>query len=554
VTPSPLRFGDPQQLGVYRLIGRLGAGGMGSVYLGETPTGQHVAVKVIRPELSSDPGFRARFRSEVKRARQVPPFCTAEVLDADADHDTPYLVVEYVDGPSLADIVQDRGPLTGGSLHSVAIGVATALVAIHDAGVIHRDLKPANVMFSLGTPKVIDFGIAKDLDTTSQHTIPGQVLGTIAYMGPERFDPQSASTVGPSTDIFAWGAVVTYAATGHTPFTPESLIATAAGIALPAPDLTALPIPLRDLVATSLRENPDDRPTAHELLELLLKAGAAGNSVIRAGLEHRPELKRAAAAVRRTVRLENLTTRRTRPRAGNILATLAQARMPRTRWMPPSAVAAAAVLALATGLVAYPLARHLATVGADAPPPSPSASGPGRSEPRDNAEGERASRGGTRGGCTLDGPLDVTPQLPQAFSCPTSRTPTEQSIHARVKLRTPGSCAAIWTHVAGDNGYRITLCPDRISLDIERHGTTRTIAFGELDPPADTNTWHQVDVLTPGSGITVALDHEHVLSKARTPPLTRGAVILGIVPLPQPTGGADHSRVAFADVTISSTP
>jgi len=536
VTPSPLRSSDPRRLGVYRLIGHLGAGGMGSVYLGETPAGRRVAVKVIRPELLSDPGFRARFRSEVKRARQVPPFCTAEVLDADADHETPYLVVEYVDGPSLAEIVAERGPLTGGGLHSVAIGVATALAAIHDAGVIHRDLKPANVLFSPGTPKVIDFGVAKALDTTSQHTIPGQVLGTIAYMGPERFDAQNSATVGPSTDVFAWGAVVTYTATGHTPFIPEALIATAGGIALPAPDLTALPRPLRDLVAASLQEDPDDRPTAHELLELLLKAGAAGNSVIRAGVEHRPELKRAAAAVRRTVRLDHIT-----------------ARTARTRRMPASVLAAVTGLALATGLAAYPLAQRVMTTGTDAR--SPSTPGAGPIAGRDDSADERTNRGSSRSGCTLDGPLEVTPQVPKAFSCPTSRIPTEQSIRARIRLGTPGACAAIWTHFVDDNGYRITICTDHISLDIDHHGKTRTIAFGELASPADPTSWHEVEVLTPGSGIIVNFDHEQAVSKARTPPpLTRGTVVLGIVPEPRSTGSSDRTRIEFANVTISSTP
>ena len=553
MTPSPLRSSDPQQLGVYRLIGRLGEGGMGSVYLGETPAGRQVAVKVIRPELSSDPGFRARFRGEVKRARQVPPFCTAEVLDADAEHDTPYLVVEYVDGPSLAEIVRERGPLTGGSLHSVAIGVATALAAIHDAGVIHRDLKPANVLFALGTPKVIDFGIAKALDTTSQHTVAGQVLGTIAYMGPERFDAQNSAAVGPSTDVFAWGAVVTYAATGHTPFTPEALIATAAGIALPAPDLSALPLPLCDLVASSLQEDPHERPTAHELLELLLKAGATGNSVIRAGLEHRPELKRAAAAVRRTVRLDAVTRRTGRNGARTRPTRLLQTGTARIQRMHPGAVAAVTVLALAAGLVAYPFAHRATGIGGDAR----SLSTPGASsvDGRDSSTGERTSRSSSRGGCTLDGPLEVTPQSPTPFRCPTSRTATEQSIHARIKLGTPGACAAVWTNLVDDNGYRVTICTDHISLDIDHHGKTRTIAFGELDPPAATTIWHEVEVLTPGSGITVNFDHEQALSKARTPPsLTRGPVVLGIAPASKPAGGTDRTRVEFAGVTISSTP
>src|SRR3712207_3078531 len=141
-----LRRTDPRALGGCTLLGRLGAGGMGVVFLARDPAGCLVAVKMVHAELADDEEFRARFRGEVARARQVPPFCTAEVLYADPDHDPPYLVVEYVDGPSLGQVVAQRGPLSPANAHSVALGVATALTAIHDAGVIHRDLKPANVL------------------------------------------------------------------------------------------------------------------------------------------------------------------------------------------------------------------------------------------------------------------------------------------------------------------------------------------------------------------------------------------------------------------------
>ncbi|AGZ41900.1 serine/threonine protein kinase [Actinoplanes friuliensis] len=270
----PLRPGDPERLGEYELTARLGAGGMGTVFLGRAPQGRPVAIKVVRSEFVRDEEFLGRFRSEVNRARQVPPFCTAEVLGADLDHDPPYLVVEYVDGPTLTDVIREHGPLSPAGLYSAAIGIATALTAIHGAGVIHRDLKPGNVLFALGGVKVIDFGIARPLEATSAHTRTDQMVGTVAYMAPERFDEAPGPRVSPAADIFAWGAVVTFAGTGRTPFAADSAPATAMRILTQPPSLGDLPMPLRTIVERTLAKEPSERPTARELLDLLLATGS----------------------------------------------------------------------------------------------------------------------------------------------------------------------------------------------------------------------------------------------------------------------------------------
>ncbi|GAA1594259.1 serine/threonine-protein kinase [Actinoplanes couchii] len=269
----PLLPGDPVTLGRYRVLSRLSQGGMGAVYLG-VESGRHlrVAIKVIRPEFADDPEYRARFRSEARRAREVPSFCTAAVLDADPEHHTPYLVFEYIEGPPLSQVVRERGPLHGPALTGLAVGSATALAAIHGAGVIHRDLKPGNVLLTSGGIKVIDFGIARTTDLTSAHTRTNQMVGTVSYMAPERFESVAGADVTPAADIFAWGVLVAYAATGRTPFESDSPTATAMKILTQQPNLDGLDGPLRTVVEGALGKAPERRPTAQQVLDVLLKS------------------------------------------------------------------------------------------------------------------------------------------------------------------------------------------------------------------------------------------------------------------------------------------
>lgn len=258
---DPLQPADPRTVGRYRLLGRLGAGGMGRVYLGETPEGAQAAVKVIRDDLAGDPAFRARFRREVSAAVSVAGLFTARVLDADPDGDPPWLATQYVEGPSLRDAVRRRGPLPEEQLVPLALGLAEALGAIHAAGLIHRDLKPANVLLSPDGPRVIDFGIARTT-TSTQLTGTGEMIGTPDFMAPEQV---ADGDVGPSADVFAFGSTLTFAATGVSPFAADQTAATLWRIVQLAPELDAVPRFIAGLVGECLAKTAADRPTAQQL-------------------------------------------------------------------------------------------------------------------------------------------------------------------------------------------------------------------------------------------------------------------------------------------------
>lgn len=270
---QPLDPNDPRRIGDYRLLGVLGAGGMGKVYLGRNPGGRTVAVKVIRPDLI-DQEFRARFRREVAAAQRVGGAFTAPVLDADVDAEAPWLATGYVAGISLTDAVTQFGPFAEPALLALAHGLAEALVAVHAAGIVHRDLKPSNVMLAIDGPKVIDFGIARVI-ADSALTTTGKFLGSPGFMCPEQV---SGETLSPACDVFALGGVLTFAAAGHGPFGTAEVMQMLWRIVYEEPRIEALPPALRPLVSSCLTKDPAARPTPEQVLSELAHLGASERS------------------------------------------------------------------------------------------------------------------------------------------------------------------------------------------------------------------------------------------------------------------------------------
>jgi serine/threonine protein kinase len=253
---------DPQRVGRYRLLKRLGAGGMGRVYLGQSPSGRLVAVKLIRPELADNPDFRHRFAQEVTAARQVSGIFTAPVVDADPDGPQPWLVTAFVSGPSLTDAVASQGPLPVESVLTLAAGLAEGLGAVHEAGVVHRDLKPSNVLLASDGPRIIDFGISRAADSTWL-THAGGVVGSPGFMSPEQAEGRE---VGPPTDIFSLGGVLMFAATGEPPFGAGSASALLYRVVYGTAATGNVPAEIRPLVERCLAKDPVARPTTDELL------------------------------------------------------------------------------------------------------------------------------------------------------------------------------------------------------------------------------------------------------------------------------------------------
>ncbi|MFJ3218035.1 serine/threonine-protein kinase [Kitasatospora sp. NPDC086801] len=295
-----LEDGDPRQVGAYRLLRRLGAGGMGRVYLGRTAGGRTVAVKMVHAQYAADPEFRVRFRNEVAAARQVGGRWTAPVLDADTEGAQPWVATGYVAGPSLGTAVREFGPLPGAAVRSLGAGLAEALAAVHGRGLVHRDVKPSNVLLALDGPRLIDFGITRALDAATALTRSGFVVGSPGYLSPEQAEGRTA---GPASDVFSLGAVLAYAATGTAPF--------GSGVSAPVmlyrvlheePELQLLDGDLRAIVADCLAKDPARRPTPAQLRERL----TAGDRAAAERLERRDWLPPAVSAALAALAVELL--------------------------------------------------------------------------------------------------------------------------------------------------------------------------------------------------------------------------------------------------------
>ncbi len=553
-----------REIAGYRVLRRLGEGGMGSVFLAESPEGQRVAVKVIHAHLLDREEFRERFRREVARAKTVPPFCTAEVIAADPDHDPPYLVIEYVDGPTLFEVLQEHGPLRGARLHSLAVGVATALTAIHGAGVIHRDLKPGNVLISAGSIKVIDFGIAREIGSnTGNLTTGSQVIGTVPYLSPERLG--GAKQITPAADVFAWAGVITFAATGRTPFTGETPADTAISILSDPPDLSGVPEELKGVVARALDKDPERRPTARELLDLLLHvAPTAPRSAVPEETTQpmrRPKWRGLrlglatgglSVALLVTAAAISLSNRPGTPTASDTSTSASAGANPTTSPTPS----------------ATPSPTQTPT---PTPEASPSAGQSGSAlrliidDPLTKAkpdDGWIATEDKTRGKCTI-GPAGLTATLQpngSVYRC-TGRWDQTTDFDAQVEVKTTGnSCAAIWFRfqtIGSDSpgapqpngGYALQLC-DRTAYFIKHNTVYQTLRTLPLHTSVAERS-AQIRITARGKEFNFYQDGR-VIGTADDATFLIGRIALGTFQRNGDVVGSNHS-VTFKNLVVYGT-
>ncbi|MGW3194827.1 protein kinase domain-containing protein [Streptomyces sp. NPDC001118] len=307
-----LRREDPRVVGSFRLHRRLGAGGMGVVYLGSDKKGQRVALKVIRPDLAEDQEFRSRFAREVSAARRIRGGCTARLVAADLEAERPWFATQYVPGPSLHDKVADEGPLGAADTAAIGAALSEGLVAVHEAGVVHRDLKPSNILLSPKGPRIIDFGIAWATGASTL-THVGTAVGSPGFLAPEQV---RGAAVTPATDVFSLGATLAYASTGDSPFGHGSSEVMLYRVVHEEPHVQGVPDALAPLLRACLAKDPDDRPST---LQLSLRLKEIATREAQGLADVRPPAPRAAEADRPTGRLVDTypdpqrTQRRTSP-------------------------------------------------------------------------------------------------------------------------------------------------------------------------------------------------------------------------------------------------
>ncbi|MFF4849866.1 serine/threonine protein kinase [Streptomyces sp. NPDC001194] len=466
-----LRAGDPERIGGFTLVGRLGAGGMGVVYLAQGPDGRLVAVKRLREEFASDLEFRARFRREAAALLRVQGACTARVLAVETGAGSPFVVMEYVQGPTLAEHVGEHGPLRGDMAHGFAVGLAEALVAIHGAGLVHRDLKPGNVLLSNQGPKVIDFGIAQAADATAL-TRPGVVVGTMGYMAPE----QARGQAGPAADVFAWALTVAYAATGRHPFGTGPSEALLYRVLHEEPDLDGVPARLRTLLAQALDRAPERRPAPRHLLAALTGATDPGTvadaeavSTLLATAWRMPATGAppASAAGRRTALVAAAAAALLLSTAGIVWGVL-----------PGGADPTASGTTAPSGRPANTAPSSSAPAPATRTAPDPSGSAPRQTAPRTTAPATPAS---------IPSPLPPSPSPPPASTGPIANTHSGLCIDTNgpqrpgleVVLRACGNYSGqIWGH--DETSLHLTNPPSGLCLDT--NGPPATGVMAVLNP------------------------------------------------------------------------
>ncbi|MCF6473008.1 serine/threonine protein kinase [Nonomuraea sp. MG754425] len=503
-------------IGGYTLRRLLGRGGMGEVYLAATPTGGLAAVKLIHPALARDPAFRRRFEREVAAARLVARFCTAPVLDAGLDGDVAYLVTEYVKGPDLAQAVNEQGPLAGGNLEALAVGIATALSAIHGAGVIHRDLKPSNVLLSPLGPRVIDFGIAQLVEHDSP--VSQALLGTPAFMAPEQV---RGEPVTPAADVFAWGGLIAYAGTGRLPFGSGAAGTVLYRIVHDAPRLDGLDDGVRGVVERALAKDVLARPTAAELLAELVGG---------------TRLAAASEVVERTW-TGNLTPAplRTGGPADGAGAPPGRARRRRKRW--PWAVAGSGALVLAVAAAA--------TLPGLNAPSRPYEAGFARSW----AVG--ASDAGT---ARLDGAgyeLTVRPGWRLWKSAPVQEPEHGVIVSGRATLEEGSGEYGVWCHGSAGSGERYEFGVSgagAVSIVKRRTGTQGKALYGPAKVPRTAANRIVAECVRNGSAVTLRMwVNENLVAEVSDADAPYGPGEAGVHAASGPT---EQARVRFESFAV----